>query len=66
MLVKSVILVLTINMYIFRNLLCNCVLSHLRDTRLMRSLMCMPVMFYDVIEYDEWYDGEQCCEQLNS
>ena len=66
MLVKSVILVLTISMYIFRNLLCNCMLSHLRDTRVMRSLMCMSVTMYDVIGYDELYDGKQCCEKLDS
>ena len=28
--------------------------------------MCMPVMFYDVIEYDELYDGKQCYEKLDS
>ena len=53
MLVKSVILVLTISMYIFRNLLCNCMLSHLRDTRDMRSTMCMSITMYDEIGYAE-------------
>ena len=41
-------------------------LSHLKDTRVMRSLMCMSVMLYDVIEYDERYDGKQCYEKLDS
>ena len=68
MLVKSVILVLTISMYIFRNSLCNCMLSHLRDTRVMRSMSmtCMSVTMYDVIRYDELYDGKQCYGKLDS
>ena len=57
MLVKSVILVLTLSRYIFRNLLCNYMLSHLRDTRVTRTMMCISVTIYDVIGYDELYDG---------
>ena len=68
MLVKSVILVLTLSRYIFRNLLCTYMLSHLRDTRVMRSMSmtCMSVTMYDVIGYDELYDGKQCYEKLDS
>ena len=67
MLVKSVILALTISMYIyFENLLCNCMLSHLRDTRVTRTMMCISVTIYDVIGYDELYDGKQCYGKLDS
>ena len=37
-------------------------LSHLRDTRVMRSTMCMSVTMYDEIGYD----GKQCYEKLDS